>query len=92
MNAIEVVNAFPEDDGLQKFREWIESPDLAILGKLDMETRGSSKRRKPGGNESVEGPDDNQSSDEKQHVKEVFMSKHVSMFYLRDNFLAALVT
>ncbi|CAM0871652.1 unnamed protein product [Alopecurus aequalis] len=87
VNAIEVVNAFPEEDGLQKFREWIESPDPAILGKLDMETSGSSKRRKPGGNESsekgnslqpecVEGPDDNQSSSEKQLVKEVFMSKH----------------
>ncbi|XP_047089754.1 DNA repair protein UVH3-like [Lolium rigidum] len=87
VNAIEVVNAFPEEDGLQKFREWIESPDPAILGKLDMETSGSSKRRKPGANEScekgnslqpecVEGPDDNQSSNEKQHVKEVFMSKH----------------
>ncbi|KAM0845234.1 hypothetical protein ACQ4PT_056508 [Festuca glaucescens] len=87
VNAIEVVNAFPEEDGLQKFREWIESPDPAILGKLDMETSGSSKRRNPGANEScekgnslqpecVEGPDDNQSSNEKQHVKEVFMSKH----------------
>ncbi|KAM0842168.1 hypothetical protein ACQ4PT_058559 [Festuca glaucescens] len=87
VNAIEVVNAFPEEDGLQKFREWIESPDPAILGKLDMETSGSSKRRKPGANEScekgiglqpecVEGPDDNQSSNERQHVKEVFMSKH----------------
>ncbi|XP_047089753.1 DNA repair protein UVH3-like [Lolium rigidum] len=87
VNAIEVVNAFPEEDGLQKFREWIESPDPAILGKFDMETSGSSKRRKPGANEScekgngmqpecVEGPDDNQSSNEKQHVKEVFMSKH----------------
>jgi DNA excision repair protein ERCC-5 len=94
VNAIEVVNAFPEEDGLQKFREWIESPDPAILGKFDMETSGSSKRRKPGANEScekgngmqpecVEGPDDNQSSNEKQHVKEVFMSKHVSMFYFR---------
>ena len=87
MNAIEVVNAFPEEDGLQKFREWIESPDPAILGKLDMETSGSSKRKKPGGNEScVEGPDDNQSSNEKQHVKEIFMSKHVSVFYLGNNF------
>lgn len=86
VNAIEVVNAFPEEDGLKKFREWIESPDPAILG-FDMETSGSSKRRKHVGNESCEkgnslqpecfeGPDDNQSSIEKQHVKEVFMSKH----------------
>ena len=87
MNAIEVVHAFPEEDGLQQFREWIESPDPAILGKFDVETSGSSKRRKSGGNEScekgnslepecVEGSDNNQSSNETQHIKEVFMSNH----------------
>ncbi|KAM3315089.1 hypothetical protein ACQJBY_033693 [Aegilops geniculata] len=87
VNAIEVVNAFPEEDGLQQFREWIESPDPAILGKFDVETSGSSKRRKSGGNEScekgnslepecVEGSDNNQSSNETQHIKEVFMSNH----------------
>ncbi|XP_044362492.1 DNA repair protein UVH3 isoform X2 [Triticum aestivum] len=87
VNAIEVVHAFPEEDGLQQFREWIESPDPAILGKFDVETSGSSKRRKSGGNEScekgnslepecVEGSDNNQSSNETQHIKEVFMSNH----------------
>ncbi|XP_057525218.1 DNA repair protein UVH3 isoform X2 [Amaranthus tricolor] len=45
VNAIEVVNAFPEEDGLQKFREWIESPDPAILGKLGVEQRSSSKKK-----------------------------------------------
>ena len=43
--SIEVVNAFPEEDGLQKFREWIESPDPAILGKLGVEQRSSSKKK-----------------------------------------------
>ncbi|KAM3230306.1 hypothetical protein ACQJBY_060852 [Aegilops geniculata] len=87
VNAIEVVHAFPEEDGLQQFREWIESPDPAILGKFDVETSGSSKRRKSGGNEScekgnslepecAEGSDNNQSSNETQHIKEVFMSNH----------------
>nr|BAK08020.1 predicted protein [Hordeum vulgare subsp. vulgare] len=87
VNAIEVVHAFPEEDGLQQFREWIESPDPAILGKFDVESSGSSKRRKSGGNEScekgnslepecVEGSDNNQSSNETQHIKEVFMSNH----------------
>ncbi|CAO2816559.1 unnamed protein product [Amaranthus hypochondriacus] len=45
VNAIEVVNAFPEEDGLQKFREWIESPDPAILGKLGVEQRSRSKKK-----------------------------------------------
>nr|GMC73439.1 DNA repair protein UVH3 isoform X1 [Ipomoea batatas] len=35
VNAIEVLNAFPEEDGLHKFREWVESPDPTILGKID---------------------------------------------------------
>uniref|UniRef100_A0A7N0UPT8 DNA repair protein UVH3 n=1 Tax=Kalanchoe fedtschenkoi TaxID=63787 RepID=A0A7N0UPT8_KALFE len=33
VNAIEVINAFPEDDGLHKFRQWIESPDPTIFDK-----------------------------------------------------------
>ncbi|KAG1331724.1 DNA repair protein UVH3 [Cocos nucifera] len=45
VNAIEVVHAFPEEDGLKKFREWIESPDPAILEKLDSHTGGSSRKR-----------------------------------------------
>ncbi|KAH0470975.1 hypothetical protein IEQ34_000698 [Dendrobium chrysotoxum] len=31
VNAIEVINGFPEEDGLLKFKEWVESPDLGIL-------------------------------------------------------------
>ena len=38
VNAIEVVIAFLEENGLQKFRDWIESPDPAILGKFDVQT------------------------------------------------------
>ncbi|XP_034207461.1 DNA repair protein UVH3 isoform X2 [Prunus dulcis] len=45
VNAIEVVNAFPEEDGLHKFRDWIESPDPTILGKFDGETGSSAKKR-----------------------------------------------
>ncbi|XP_057482418.1 DNA repair protein UVH3 isoform X2 [Actinidia eriantha] len=45
VNAVEVVNAFPEEDGLRKFREWIESPDPTILGKFDVKTGSSSRKR-----------------------------------------------
>ncbi|KAG0552283.1 hypothetical protein BDA96_01G495200 [Sorghum bicolor] len=87
VNAIEVVHAFPEEDGLQKFKEWIESPDPSIFGKLHVEASGRSKKRKLGGNDSdgkgkglepecIQGSDDKQSSNEAEHVKEIFMSKH----------------
>ncbi|XP_007031407.2 PREDICTED: DNA repair protein UVH3 [Theobroma cacao] len=45
VNAIEVLNAFPEEDGLHKFREWIESPDPAILGKLNVQEGSSARKR-----------------------------------------------
>ncbi|KAG8073932.1 hypothetical protein GUJ93_ZPchr0006g42684 [Zizania palustris] len=87
VNAIEVVHAFPEEDGLQKLREWVESPDPSLLGKLGMESGSSSKKRKSYGNHSdgkgsslrsecIEGSVDDQSSNENNHIKEIFMSKH----------------
>ncbi|RLN17931.1 DNA repair protein UVH3 isoform X1 [Panicum miliaceum] len=86
VNAIEVVHAFPEEDGLQKFKEWIESPDPSIFGQLHMETSSKSKKRKPGGNDSdgnVKGLEpecdqgsDDLSSNETERIKEIFMSKH----------------
>ncbi|XVF60355.1 hypothetical protein PTKIN_Ptkin08bG0038400 [Pterospermum kingtungense] len=45
VNAIEVVNAFPEEEGLKKFREWIESPDPTILGKLNVQEGSSTRKR-----------------------------------------------
>ncbi|XP_052728324.1 DNA repair protein UVH3 isoform X8 [Vigna angularis] len=45
VNAIEVLNAFPEEDGLLKFRKWVESPDPTILGRLDAKS-GSNSRKK----------------------------------------------
>lgn len=32
VNAIEVVNAFPGEEGLKSFKKWVESPDLSLLG------------------------------------------------------------
>ncbi|KAK3148057.1 hypothetical protein QOZ80_3BG0290070 [Eleusine coracana subsp. coracana] len=87
VNAIEVVHAFPEEDGLQKFKEWIESPDPSILGKLDTETGNRSKKRKAGRNasdgkekglepDSVQDSDDKQPSNGNERIKETFMSRH----------------
>lgn len=45
VNAIEVVNAFPEEDGFHKFREWVESPDPAIFGKVGGQPGSCSKKK-----------------------------------------------
>ncbi|XP_072985440.1 DNA repair protein UVH3 isoform X2 [Typha latifolia] len=85
VNAIEVVHAFPEEDGLQKFREWVESPDPTILGKLDHHSGSNSKKRLlRSSNEmrsNMEGAsevshDDEPSVSDIQDIKESFMSKH----------------
>lgn len=59
MNAIEVVNAFGEEGGLKKFKEFVESVDLSLLG---LEGRGSKRKgsqgkgkgNKGGSNDTVE--------------------------------------
>ncbi|RID59977.1 hypothetical protein BRARA_F03166 [Brassica rapa] len=74
VNAIEVVTAFPEDDGLQKFREWVESPDPTILGKTDAKAGSGVKKRGSGSadNESTSGV----SADDTEEIKQIFMDKH----------------
>ncbi|KAA8548070.1 hypothetical protein F0562_004669 [Nyssa sinensis] len=89
VNAIEVLNAFPEQDGLQKFREWIESPDPTILGKFDVQTGSSSRKRGSKvsndgvgySNSDVEGlstadQDVPHSVDYIPNIKQIFMDKH----------------
>ncbi|KAL0450637.1 UNVERIFIED_CONTAM: DNA repair protein UVH3 [Sesamum latifolium] len=88
VNAIEVVNAFPEKDGLREFREWIESPDPTILGKLDVDAGGTSRRKGSKGSQSMmggsssngEGMSCDQSApqpvDEAKRIKQIFMDKH----------------
>nr|GMC67255.1 DNA repair protein UVH3 [Ipomoea batatas] len=66
VNAIEVLNAFPEEDGLHKFREWVESPDPTILGKIDGRSHAHH------GNDGCIL----QSVDEGQKIKQIFMDKH----------------
>ncbi|KAJ3676310.1 hypothetical protein LUZ60_003722 [Juncus effusus] len=69
VNAIEVMRAFPEEDGLKKFREWIESPDPSILGSFDNNlNKKSSKQNNNNNSEST--------SNEDQDIKETFMAKH----------------
>ncbi|MED6199328.1 hypothetical protein PIB30_074944 [Stylosanthes scabra] len=80
VNAIEVVNAFPEEDGLLKFRKWVESPDPTILGNLN--TKSGSNTKKKGSKEPLS---DQIISDSKeleglldydQEIKQTFFEKH----------------
>ncbi|KAG9448758.1 hypothetical protein H6P81_008723 [Aristolochia fimbriata] len=74
VNAIEVVNAFPEEEGLQKFKEWIESPDPTILGKLSSNLGGNSKKKSLKGGEG-EDVSTTRSAD-LSDIKQIFMEKH----------------
>ncbi|KAJ4833444.1 hypothetical protein Tsubulata_042923 [Turnera subulata] len=86
VNAIEVVNAFPEENGLHEFREWIESPDPSILGKFHVQngSNGKKKGSKVGGNDmnNPSGEDGRASSSQNIHQaeysqeKRTFMDKH----------------
>ncbi|KAK6928307.1 XPG-I domain [Dillenia turbinata] len=67
VSSVVVVNAFPDEDGLHKFREWVESPDPAILGKLDTRNGSSSRKR---ASKTADG-DVNNSNDK---VEKVFAS------------------
>lgn len=75
VNAIEVVNAFPEEDGLHKFREWIESPDPSILGKSEAGIN-SRKRESKVGNTDTTSFSDGKAVDDIQKIKQIFMDKH----------------
>ncbi|XP_027074709.1 DNA repair protein UVH3 isoform X1 [Coffea arabica] len=89
VNAIEVVNAFPEEDGLHRFREWIESPDPSILGKFDLQAGSSSKQIQSQVGETdmncsdaklsgvaARDADVSGSVDDTQKLKQIFMNKH----------------
>ncbi|KAM7509106.1 hypothetical protein LguiA_019559 [Lonicera macranthoides] len=81
VNAVEVVNAFPEEDGLHKFREWIESPDPSILGKADLQA-GSRSRKKGSKAADIDASCSNNNNegasflDNIDNEKQIFMEKH----------------
>ncbi|KAK7395619.1 hypothetical protein VNO78_16183 [Psophocarpus tetragonolobus] len=59
VNAIEVVNAFPEEDGLVKFRQWVESPDPTILGRLDTKSGSNTRKKGSKGEEKINSSNHN---------------------------------
>ncbi|XP_038903932.1 DNA repair protein UVH3 isoform X2 [Benincasa hispida] len=86
VNAVEVMNAFPEEDGLHKFKEWIESPDPSILGTLGAKTGLTARRRGSKASENDmtcsntggSASEENISKDLEENiaVKQSFMDKH----------------
>lgn len=91
------MNAFPEEDGLHKFKEWIESPDPSILGTLGAKTGLTARKRGSKASEnditcsngSGSASEENISNDLKENiaVKQSFMDKHVRHFSLALYFL-----
>lgn len=84
VNAVEVLNAFPEEDGLQKFREWVELPDASILGKVDGRAGSTPRKRGSRGTkgdaEGSPAKEQNNSCsdvDNMLELKQYFMDKHV---------------
>lgn len=80
VNAIEVVHAFPEKDGLHKFREWVESPDPNIFGELGTGNKSKKESLKENNDadlmkESAEG-DAIKKPFGNGAVKDIFMDKH----------------
>ncbi|XP_042394481.1 DNA repair protein UVH3-like isoform X2 [Zingiber officinale] len=80
VNAIEVVHAFPEKDGLHKFREWVESPDPNIFDELGTGKKSKKESSKENNDanlmkESVEG-DAIKNPSGNGAVKDIFMDKH----------------
>lgn len=83
VNAIEVAHAFSEEDGLQQFREWLESPDPTILGNLNTQSGSNLKKRGSNisSNEVEAGIDRRNSTDSIPKLKQIFMDKHVSFLF-----------
>ncbi|CAL9176345.1 unnamed protein product, partial [Musa hybrid cultivar] len=92
VNAIEVIQAFSKEDGLQKFRQWVESPDPAIFGKLDSGSHSnrSLKENNNGADaikrssqedaseESISRGHDDEKPTGNEAIKDIFIDKHVS--------------
>ncbi|CAL9769124.1 unnamed protein product [Musa acuminata subsp. burmannicoides] len=90
VNAIEVIQAFSEEDGRQKFRQWVESPDLAILAKLvsGSHSNRSLKENNNGADaikkcsqedaseESVSRGHDDEKPTGNEAIKDIFIHKH----------------
>ncbi|CAL9176365.1 unnamed protein product, partial [Musa hybrid cultivar] len=90
VNAIEVIQAFSKEDGLQKFRQWVESPDPAIFGKLDSGSHSnrSLKENNNGADaikrssqedaseESISRGHDDEKPTGNEAIKDIFIDKH----------------
>ncbi|XP_078435659.1 5'-3' exonuclease family protein [Wolffia australiana] len=95
VNAIEVVHAFPEEDGLKEFREWVESPDPSLFEKLrphigNKVGRRSSKSNNGDADEYASDPDD-----DLPETKRTFMERHRNVsknWHIPPSFPSAAVT
>ncbi|KAH7300955.1 hypothetical protein KP509_23G005600 [Ceratopteris richardii] len=83
VNAIEVVNSFEGEEGLQKFREWLDAPDVTLLEKINQDgPKKHAEKKTEQGNESqdnvnLQEVDGGGSQDSKYNSQQrIFMQKH----------------
>lgn len=94
MNAIEVVRAFDEEDGLQKFRMWLDSLDLSLFNQIRgrEKVKGTAKGRAKGkaargegelGKDEISKGGDLDGTEDNRftHRQRIFISEHVSSVY-----------
>ncbi|KAI5072426.1 hypothetical protein GOP47_0012532 [Adiantum capillus-veneris] len=81
VNAIEVVNAFEGEEGLQKFKEWLDAPDFTLLGKIGQKKQ-TRKKKVDRENEAEDTQADEEPSDTAQGgstynlQQQGFMNRH----------------
>ncbi|XP_004514821.1 DNA repair protein UVH3 isoform X2 [Cicer arietinum] len=79
VNAIEVLNAFPEEDGFLKFRKWVESPDPTILGRLDAKSVSNTQKKgsKAASDQNISHDQEKKESPDYIHqTRQIFMDNH----------------
>ncbi|MCO5592320.1 hypothetical protein L7F22_046321 [Adiantum nelumboides] len=78
VNAIEVVSAFEGEEGLQKFKDWLDAPDFTLLEKIHQDGQKKQTRKKRVDNiQNAEESDDTAKEELKYNLRQQdFMVKH----------------
>lgn len=80
MNAMEVVNAYPNFEALKKFKEWIASPDEKLLEEVEARAAGKNMSRKKDKKRAEEDLPELENGNPKDPLlyQKIFEEKHVN--------------
>ena len=76
VNAIEVVNAYPDFESLKKFKEWMKSPDVRLLEEVEAHATGQKMKQKQ--KSELSGKEDSLDISDIHSRQRIFEEKHVS--------------